>query len=53
MLMSVISIPIAVTVMRPASIPGEVLHVHAMMDTLAMEHFVKVSLFEIMQRQND
>ena len=53
MLMSALSIPIAVTVMRGAPTPREALHVHVMMDTQATEHFVKVSLFIVMKRRSD
>ena len=52
MLMSVICICITATVMQPVQIPWEVLCVHAMMDTQATEHFVKVGLRNVMYREN-
>ena len=38
--------------MHPVSTPWEVLCAYAIMDTLAMDHFVKVSLLNVMQQQN-
>ena len=52
MLMSVICIRITATVMQPVQTPLEVLFVHAMMDTQATEHFVKVGLRNVLHRQS-
>ena len=38
--------------MHLVSTTREVLCAYAMMDTLAMDHFVKVSLLNVMQQQN-